>query len=237
MSVVWHDVECGGYARDLAVWRSLAEESGDPILDIGAGAGRVTLDLARHGYSVTALDVDAELLDALAQRARELPVQTVVADAREFELGSRFPLCIVPMQTIQLLGGEEGRASFLRRARDHLLEGGTLAIAITGGLELFDVADGAPPPLPDIAEIDGVVYSSQPTAVRPDGDGFVLERRRETITADGSRSVEEDRIHLDGLSADELVAEALRAGLDKAGTTTVPPTPDHVGSEVVIFRA
>jgi hypothetical protein len=141
------------------------------------------------------------------------------------------------MQTIQLLGGEDGRARFLRRARDHLLEGGMLAIAITGTLELFDVADGAPPPLPDISEIDGVVYSSQPTAVRLDGDGFVLERRRETITLDGSRRVEEDSIHLDGVSADELVGEASRAGLEATGGTTIPPTADHVGSEVVMFRA
>jgi SAM-dependent methyltransferase len=237
MSVVWHDLECGGYARDLPLWRSLAEECGDPILDVGAGTGRVTLELARHGHRVTALDVDAELLGALADRAGELPVQTVVADAREFELGSRYPLCIVPMQTIQLLGGENGRARFLRRARDHLRDGGTLAIAITDTLELFDVADGAPPPLPDISEIDGVVYSSQPTAVRPDRDGFVLERRRETITAGGSRTVEEDRIHVDGVSAEVLAVEAGRAGLQPAGVEAVPATADHVGSEVVMLRA
>jgi hypothetical protein len=186
---------------------------------------------------VTALDLDSGLLDALAERAGELPVRTVVADAREFDLESRFPLCIVPMQTIQLLGGADGRASFLRCARLHLRDGGTLAIAITGTLELFDVADGARLPLPDISQVDGVVYSSQPTAVRPERDGFVLERRRERITPDGSRVLEDDRIHLDRLSAEELAREGASAGLDATGTTSVPPTDDHVGSEVVMFRA
>ena len=40
---IWHDVECGGYAADLAVWAELASAAaGGPVLDLGAGdrAGR-----------------------------------------------------------------------------------------------------------------------------------------------------------------------------------------------------
>ena len=42
------------------------------------------------------------------------PSETVVGDARDFDLGERFGLIIVPMQTVQLLGGPAGRAAFLR---------------------------------------------------------------------------------------------------------------------------
>ena len=71
MSVIWHDIECGAYAEDLPLWRSLAAEYGDPVLDVGAGTGRVALDLARAGYRVTALDRDPELLAALESAPRE----------------------------------------------------------------------------------------------------------------------------------------------------------------------
>jgi SAM-dependent methyltransferase len=236
MSVIWHDLECGGYAQDLALWRSLAGDYGDPVLDVGAGTGRVTLELAREGYRVTALDRDPELLAELGRRAADLEVDTVLADARAFELGRRFALCIVPMQTIQLLGGAEGRAQFLSRAQRHLLASGALAIAISDKLELFEVSDGAGP-LPDICERDGVVYSSQPTAVRAAGEGFVLERRRETVSVDGARSVAEDVIRLDRLTSEELGREAEAHGLTAVQTRTVPPTADHVGSEVVILGA
>jgi 2-polyprenyl-3-methyl-5-hydroxy-6-metoxy-1,4-benzoquinol methylase len=63
--VIWHDIECGGYDLDLPLWRELATREGSPILDVGAGTGRVALDLARRGHEVVALDLSAGLLDAL----------------------------------------------------------------------------------------------------------------------------------------------------------------------------
>jgi SAM-dependent methyltransferase len=247
MSVIWHDVECGAYVEDLPLWRSLAAEHGDPVLDIGAGTGRVALDLAGAGYRVTALDRDPELLDALADRASGRTVQiqdassqalvtTVVADARDFDLGERFLLAIVPMQTIQLLGGPEGRAEFLACARRHLLPGGALAIALAEALDLYDVTDGVPSPLPDIRELDGVVYSSLPVAVRADSDGFVLERLRETVTVAGERTVERDLIRLDRLTAQGLEREGRAAGFRRVQRARVRETEDYVGSEVVILR-
>jgi SAM-dependent methyltransferase len=237
MSVIWHDVECGGYAQDLSLWRSLAAQRGDPVLDIGAGTGRIALDLARHGHEVVALDHDPLLVAELARRARDLPVTAITADARDFDLGRRFALCIVPMQTIQLLGGAGGRRAFLDCARRHLQVGGLLAVAIAPELELFEVVDGGLTPLPDIREVDGVVYSSLPTAVRADPAGFLLERRRERISASGSRSVQQNVIRLDRLSAGELESEARAAGLEPAGRAVVAETDDYVGSEVVLARA
>ncbi len=253
MNVVWHDLECGAYSEDLPLWRSLAAEHGDPVLDVGAGTGRVALDLARRGYRVTALDRDPELITELSRRAgagrglgsnsdrdgvsSQLLVTTVVADAREFDLPERYPLCIVPMQTIQLLGGADGRAAFLRCALRQLRAGGVLAVAIVEALELYEVVDGFASPLPDIREEDGVVYSSQPVAVRAERGGFVLERRRETVAVAGERTVERDVIRLDRLTARGLEREGRAAGFIRHERARVRETADYVGSEVVILHA
>src|SRR5687767_12062391 len=101
LEVLWHDLECSAYEEDLPLWRELAGEAGGPVLDVGAGTGRVSLDLATHGIAVVALDADRALLEALERRAAGLPVKTVVADARDFDLGRRFPLVLAPMQTLQ----------------------------------------------------------------------------------------------------------------------------------------
>jgi SAM-dependent methyltransferase len=233
LAVIWHDLECGSYIEDLRVWRALAAEHGDPVLDVGAGTGRVTLDLAARGHRVTALDRDPALIAELERRAGPPPITTFVADARELELDQRFALIVVPMQTIQLLGGEHGRQRFLVRAARHLRPRGVLAVAISEVLERFTLEDGIKPPTPDMTEIDGVVYSSQPTAVREDSQGFILERLRERIGPRGHRDETMDVIRLDRLTASALEREAVRAGLRPLGRELVPATDEYVGSVVV----
>lgn len=232
--VLWHDIECGAYGLDLPLWRELAAREGAPVLDVGAGTGRVALDLARHGHEVVALDRDPELLDALAERGADLPVSTAVADARDLALGREFPLILVPMQTIQLLG-PDGRARFLRRAREHLLAGGLLAAALADALDAFD-AEHDHPPLPDLREVDGVVYASRPVAVRDLGDRAAIERVREVVAPDGTRTVSDDVIELDRLDADTLEAEAAAVGLTAEPRRRLPTTDDYVGSTVVMLR-
>ncbi len=236
-AVIWHDLECGSYSEDLALWRELADRLGSPILDIGAGTGRVALDLARLGHSVTALDADPTLVAELKRRARELPVQAVLADARTFELASRFALCLVPMQTIQLLGGPEGRAALLERAHRHLRPGGLLAVAISPELPTYVVSAGSPAPLPDVCERDGTMYFSQPTAIRAQDDGYVLERRRERVSPAGERTVAHDLIALDHLDTQTLESEGRACGFVPAARRTIPATADYSGSEVVMLRA
>jgi len=109
--VAWHDIECRGYEADLPLWRELAESAGGPVLELGAGTGRVALDLAARGHDVVALDADPALVDACAARAREggLRLEAVCADARAFALGRRFALVLAPMQVVQLLVDAAGR--------------------------------------------------------------------------------------------------------------------------------
>ena len=57
------------------------------VLDVGAATGSYTLELARRGYNVTAVDLSAALLDrcrgTLAREGLEERVQLAVADARD----------------------------------------------------------------------------------------------------------------------------------------------------------
>jgi len=236
--VIWHDIECGGYAADLPLWRELARVEAGPVLDVGAGAGRVALELARQGHDVTALDRDAALLAELAARARAtgLEVRTELADAAGFELaGAPYGLIVVPMQTIQLLPGRAARAAFLASAREHLASGGLVALALSEVLEAFEVDPAAPVP-PDRGERDGWRYLSFPVAIRPRGDVVVLERVRQAIAPDGSASTADDTIELTSLSAPELEAEGAAAGLRVEPRAFIGETDAHLGSTVVMLR-
>jgi SAM-dependent methyltransferase len=235
-AVIWHDVECGGYAEDLALWRELAAAADGPVLDIGAGTGRVALDLAAGGVEVVALDVDDALLGALRERAGAagLDVETVCADATAFDLGERrFGLIAVPMQTLQLLPDAEARAAFLHSAKAHLRNGGVVAAALADALESFDAeSDGLPEP--DVAVVDGVRYSSLPLAVVDEGDRAAIHRLRQ-VAMDGTAE-EHDVIRLARVDAAMLAEEAQAAGLEAETARRIPATDVYVGSTVVILR-
>jgi SAM-dependent methyltransferase len=229
--VIWHDVECGAYVADLPLWRELAREAGGPVLDVGAGTGRVTLDLARAGHEVTALDIDPELLAELEARADGLPVRTMIADAADFEADATFALVAVPMQTIQLLADRQG---FFASARRAVAPGGLVALAIAERLEAFEAEIELPPP--DTGEADGWRFVSQPTAVRDTAEGMRIERLRHAIGPAGERATEPNTIVLARVTTEGLFAEGEATGLHRHATLHIAPTPEHVGSEVVVLR-
>jgi SAM-dependent methyltransferase len=239
-SVIWHDLECGGYRADLALWQRLASQAGSDgrarILDVGAGTGRVALPLARAGHRVTALERDPELLQALTQRKAGLAnLEPVLADARGFVLeDAPFDLCLVPMQTLQLFGGPRERARFMRSAQAHLRPGGLLACAIVTELDEFDRDAGDPVPSPETVLIDGVRHASAPVRVAVDERSIMIERER-SIPALGL--CERDAVTLASVDTVQLGREAERAGLRPRRTLDVPATAEHVGSEVMVARA
>jgi SAM-dependent methyltransferase len=229
---MWHEVECGRYSADLALWDELARAAPDGVLDVGAGTGRVALPLARAGHAVTALDLDPALLAVLTERAEDVYVPTLAADAQDFALDAPVGLVIVPMQTLQLLSD---RAAFFACARRALVPGGRLAAAIATDLEAFEAAEHLP--LPDVGRVEGWTFVSQPVAIRVEPGRYRIERIREIVAPDGERERSDDVIELAHISAAQLAEEAAAHGLEAEDLRRIPETDEHVGAEVVVFRA
>lgn len=241
----FHDAECAGYRADLPLWIALADTAGGRVLDLGAGTGRVAVELAAHGFDVTAVDLDADLLEELERRAHErgVQVQTVAADmsALPASLGEPAPaLVMVPMQTIQLLGGAEPRAAFFQGAAAITAAGAELAIAIVPEVEPFD-GRGAPDELlpPDIATIDDFRFESVPRAVLQPAPELPIDmhRRRTVRLPDGGIDgrPEDVVITLDAVDASTLVHEGAAAGWKHAETIDLAATDEHAGGQLVTF--
>ena len=165
-------------------------------------------------------------------------MRTLVKDARDFTTRAKFDLVLAPMQLLQLLGDADQRAGFYRSAARALRPGGLLAIA------LFDLS-GEPtgeeygPPLPDMRDVDGWVYASQPLTigVADDGSEVVLERMRTIVSPAGKVSEQPNTIALQVVGPDRCEREARAAGLEPEERVAIPPTERYVGSVVVLLRA
>ncbi len=198
------------------------------MLDVGAGTGRVALDLAAAGHEVTALDIDAELLDALrAARARPAGsrVETVGADARDFALpGAAFALIAVPMQTIQLLPGAAARAGFFATARRALAPGGRVALALADALGALRGA--RPAPAARRRRGGRRRFVSQPLAIRSRrGDTWRSSACARSSRPTARAATDDDLIELDRVDAGGLAARGGRRGLHRRGAASTSPRP------------
>src|SRR5439155_1728367 len=68
------------------------------------------------------------------------------------------------------------------------------------------------PPYPDMLDVDGVVYASTPLAVRRDGEGAAVDRKRQIVSPKGEVSEWITTLVIDLVTADEVEAEAADLG-------------------------
>jgi SAM-dependent methyltransferase len=231
-AAIWHDVECGAYAADLRVWEKLADRCGDPVLELGAGTGRLAIHLARRGHRVIGLDHDEELIAAQRERAAGLPVTPLLADARGFELPEPVALALAPMQFLQMLADRAERLACLDSVAAQLLPGGRVAAAMVEGMPEPEEGE---PLLPDVREVDGWVYSSLPLEAAVGPEHIHVRRLRQRVSPSGELTDTPDEVTICTLSADQLEAEAAEVGLVPIERLYIDATADHVGSTVVVL--
>jgi ubiquinone/menaquinone biosynthesis C-methylase UbiE len=124
------------FQGDVDWYRRKAQESGGPVLELGAGTGRITLAIAEAGIQVHALDASDAMLDALrtklVQQSKEIQdrVVPVKGDMRSFELPERFALVIAPFRAFLHNVSERDQADCLDRVRRHLRPDGRFAFNV-----------------------------------------------------------------------------------------------------------
>ena len=236
---IWHDVECGAYAADLALWEQLAAAGGRA----GArarrrhwpGCPRDSPATATRSSRSTPRPSCSRRCDSA--RATEIEVETVVADARSFHLDRRFAAILAPMQFVHLLGGPARSRRDACRGRCHLAPGGTFVAALLDD----EAVSAARRPgrrryrtfARSTAGSTRACPSRSPTSRAGSRSG---DCARPSPRRASSRSSTE-AIRLDTVDAGELEAEAPLHGLVPRERIADPATADHVGSIVCVLEA
>ena len=128
---VYDEWYADAFDTDGAVAAIVALAAGAPVLELGAGTGRLAIPLAAAGLEVVALDASAEMLDRLRINDRSGLVEPVLADMSSFAESMttrRFGVVVCACNTILNLSDEAAIAACLTDAAAVLQPGGVVMI-------------------------------------------------------------------------------------------------------------
>lgn len=103
---------------DISTYIELAKEFGSPILELGAGLGRITQALLEEKHSVTALEYLPQYCEELEHLRSHLAPEmqknfTILCqDMAQSTFEDNFGLILLPLRTVGLLTNEERHATF-----------------------------------------------------------------------------------------------------------------------------
>ncbi len=136
---------------DIAAYAGLIDRP-SRILELGAGTGRVAIDLAQRGHTVVGLDISAPMLaQAEAKRVLLGPdiaqrLRFVRGDMAALALNETFDLVVASYYALAHLPAGTAWRNTFKGVADHLAPGGLAAFHMPLSLKME-----APPPRPDQA--------------------------------------------------------------------------------------
>lgn len=114
---------------DLPFWIAVAGHEDGPVIEWGAGTGRIAAPLAEAGHDVTAVEVSREMIEH--GRPKSNGVEWIHGDMRDAKPGRRYGLAICAFNSFLCLLNVDDALAFLRNAKEHLEPRGLLGIEVS----------------------------------------------------------------------------------------------------------
>ncbi|MGL4611982.1 MAG: class I SAM-dependent methyltransferase [Trueperaceae bacterium] len=129
-----YDAQYQRYRDDLNFYVGLANDYGSPILELGAGTGRVSLALAKAGHTVVGIDYSQRMLERGHEAVVESNLSNFITllrgDMRGLELSQIFPIIIAPFNTLMHAYTIADQDATLASVKRHLEPGGVFAFDV-----------------------------------------------------------------------------------------------------------
>lgn len=130
-----YDLRTADVTEDIRFCVEMARQVGGPVLELGAGTGRITLPVARSGLVVTGLETSRMMLQRAKMKAEQLSsrlrVEWVEGDITNFSLGGRkFRLILAPFNVLQELRDLSEIEKCLRCVVEHLEPNGKFIVIV-----------------------------------------------------------------------------------------------------------
>lgn len=133
----YYDYEHGGFHEDIDFYRSLIDDG--PVLEVGAGTGRIVESLAQAGIEIWGVEPSAAMLAKAKERLEATPlVRLVHSSVLDIDLGKQFSAVIMSLNTLWHLPDLASQLGAVEVAARHLLPGGLFIVDVSNPLTLAD---------------------------------------------------------------------------------------------------
>lgn len=133
---------------DVGLWLSFAGRNTRPVLEVGAGTGRIAIELALHGHDVTALDPSTAMLAIARQKADDAGAGLTLVDATVAQAAlepEHYGFVLVPADVFLYCQDGEAQLEMLRVLRASMHFDALLAVDLPGpALWLDPTTNGTP---------------------------------------------------------------------------------------------
>ena len=117
---------------DVAFFRELIRDGGEPALEVGCGTGRLLLKYTGEGLDVEGVDVSEDMLEICRAKAAtlDLPISVYRQPMQSLQLARRYRLIFIPYFSFQLLTDDADISAALDSFHRHLEPGGRLVVPL-----------------------------------------------------------------------------------------------------------
>ena len=114
---------------DVPFWLALAQREGGPVVEWGAGTGRVAIPLSKAGFDVTAIEISEKMVER--GRGKSGVVDWACGNMRNAKPGRQYRFAVCAFNSFLCLTSVDDALAFLGNVREHLEPGGLLGIEVS----------------------------------------------------------------------------------------------------------
>ena len=116
----------------LPYYMDLARQAPGEVLELACGTGQLTVPVAEAGLPIVGLDLSPPMLNRAKERAaaRNVSVELLLADMRNFDLGRQFGLIFIARNSLLHLHSTEDILATFATIRRHLAPHGMFAFDV-----------------------------------------------------------------------------------------------------------
>ena len=124
-----YDLENDEFEPSGSFIQEIAKRTGDPVLELGCGTGRLTIPLAQRGVDITGLDIVPGMIERANEKAQDVSVDWILADVRSYQLNKKFRLIYDSGSVFQHMLTRPDQEAFLARVHEHLDHDGLFVVS------------------------------------------------------------------------------------------------------------